>query len=78
MKDIIITPAHVKRELTWAISMLAVACLMNVGAIIGYDAPWSELYTQWHVMLALGGVLLCLSWVARSVAWLVRRGLSKI
>lgn len=46
MKDIIITQKDIVRELYVILVSFILACLVNVGAIIAYDRPWSELWSQ--------------------------------
>ena len=35
-----------RRELFVLLGCFVVACLVNAGAIIAYDRPWSELWSQ--------------------------------
>ena len=70
MKDIVITQKHIVRELYMILGCFVLACLVNVGAIIAYDRPWSELWSQIgfvifiaagiYVLLAVGRILICL------------------
>ena len=53
MKNIIITPQHVKREIAVALSSLLIAFLLNVYAITTYQTNWNELYTQIGYVLLL-------------------------
>lgn len=46
MKDIVIKAADIRRELYIILACFVVALLVNVGAIIGYDRPWSEMFSQ--------------------------------
>ena len=46
MKDIVITEKMIRRELYVLLGGFVAAMLVNVGAIIAYDRPWSELYSQ--------------------------------
>lgn len=70
MKDIIITQKDIVRELYIFLVCFILACLVNVGAIIAYDRPWSELWSQIgfvvfiaagiYVFLAVVRILICL------------------
>ena len=46
MKDIVIKAADIRRELYFILACFVVAFLINVGAIIGFDRPWSEIFSQ--------------------------------
>lgn len=46
MKDIVIKEKDVIRELYIILACFVLACCVNVGAIIAYDRPWSELWSQ--------------------------------
>ena len=70
MKDIVITAKMLRRELFVLLRCFVVACLVNAGAIIAYDRPWSEMYSQIgfvffitggiYFLLALIRILICL------------------
>ena len=70
MKDIVITQKHIVRELYMILGCFVLACLVNVGAIIAYDRPWAELWSQIgfvifiaagiYVLLAVVRILICL------------------
>jgi hypothetical protein len=46
MKDIIITPQIIKREIGIFIACFILAFIINICAIVAYGRPWSELFTQ--------------------------------
>ncbi len=46
MKDIVITAKSIRRELYWILASFILAMCTNVGAIIAYDRPWTELVSQ--------------------------------
>ena len=46
MKDIILTSKRQKCELWYLLGAFVVANLCNVGAIIAYEAPVTELFTS--------------------------------
>lgn len=70
MKDIIITQKDIVRELYIILACFILACLVNVGAIIAYDRPWSELWSQIgfvifiavaiYVLLTVIRIIICL------------------
>jgi hypothetical protein len=66
MKDIIIKGSAIRRELLLLAALLVAAQLVNIGAIIGYGGQWRELWTQWHVVLALGLVFYLVPACARA------------
>jgi len=73
MKDTLITAARKKTELLTALVCLGIAFLINVGCIIYYHTPFSEVFTQigYVFFIALG---LYLIWTAiRLIVWLFRR-----
>ena len=73
MKDTLITAARKKTELLTALVCLGIAFLINVGCIIYYQTPFSEVFSQigYVCFIALG---LYLIWTAiRLIVWLFRR-----
>ena len=73
MKDTLITARRKKTELLTALVCLGIACLLNIGCIIYYHTPFSEVFTQigYVCFIALG---LYLIWTAiRLIVWLFRR-----
>lgn len=73
MKDIVITSAAIRRELRWLLASLVLAVLTNAGAIIAFDRPWTELFTQigYTCFIALGIYVILL--VCRAVVALICR-----
>jgi len=67
MKDIVITPRAVRREFLILLLCFVVAILLNVFAIATRGTSWSELLSQWHIMLALSVVLYVLLGIIRLV-----------
>ena len=73
MKDIVISEKHVRRELCFILVCFVLAFLVNVGAIIAYDRPWSELYSQiGYVLFITAGIYVLLAVVRIIVALLYR------
>jgi hypothetical protein len=73
MKDIIITEKMVRREMYVLLGCFVAACLVNVGAIIAYDRPWSELYSQIGFVFFITGGIYILLGIFRFFVWLVAR-----
>jgi type IV secretory pathway VirB2 component (pilin) len=73
MKDIVITPKMIHRELYVVLGCFVAACLTNVGAIIAYDRPWSELVTQIGFVLFITGGIYTLLAVVRILICLMGR-----
>ena len=67
MKDIVITSKTLAREMWVLIGCFVVANVVNVCAIIGYDRPWSELYSQIGFVVATSVLIYLLMWVLRGV-----------
>ncbi len=73
MKDIVITPARIKREfLVLSICWIA-AIVLNVYAIATRGTQWSELLTQLHVTLAVAVVLYVVLGPLRLIVGGIRR-----
>ena len=73
MKDIVISEKHVRRELCLILVCFVLAFLVNVGAIIAFDRPWSELYSQiGYVLFITAGIYVLLAVVRIIVAVLYR------
>ena len=73
MKDIVITEKMIRRELYVLLGCFVAAVLVNAGAIIAYDRPWSELYSQiGFVFFITGGIYVLLA-VFRLLLWLVAK-----
>lgn len=72
MKDIVITSKALRREAWVLLGCFVVACGVNVGAIVAYDRPWSELYSQIGFVVAAALLLYLLLWVVRGVVALLK------
>jgi TRAP-type C4-dicarboxylate transport system permease small subunit len=73
MKDIIITPRKLKRELFIWLLCLVAAIGLNVYSIIYYNTNWSELYTHLGYVVAISIVIYLILWVFRGLFLLVRK-----
>ena len=73
MKDTLITAARKKTELLTLLVCFGIAFLLNVGCIIYYRTPFSEVFTQIGYVLFIT-LALYLIWTAiRLIVWLFRR-----
>ena len=73
MKDTLITAQRKKTELLTLLACFGIAFLLNVGCIIFYHTPFSEVFTQIGYVLVIT-VALYLIWTAiRLIVWLLRR-----
>lgn len=77
MKDIVIRAASVKRELFVLGLCLVLAECANLGAIIKYDRPLVELFTQLGFVLVLTLLIYAALWLVRLVVLLLVRLLRK-
>lgn len=71
MKVITIKVSSIIREFVIWIVALAVAFYTNVYAIREFDAPWSELWSQLHVVVILSFVYFILFALIRLVVYAV-------
>lgn len=71
MKDIVITSKKLVRELWVLVGCFVAANVVNVCAIIGYDRPWSELYSQIGFVVTTSLLIYLLLWVLRGVVALL-------
>ena len=69
MKDIVISGKFLKYTLIAFVTCFVTACLVNVGAIIAYDRPWSELFTQIGFVLFVALILWVLQLVLNLIVW---------
>lgn len=53
MRDIVIPAKTIRRELIILLVCLVSAFLLNVYSIIKYETAWRELYSQFHIVLAV-------------------------
>ena len=73
MKDTLITAARKKTELLTLLVCFGIAFFLNVGCIIFYRTPFSEVFTQIGYVLFIT-LALYLIWTAiRLIVWLFRR-----
>ena len=77
MKDIIITEKDIIRELYVILVCFVLACLVNVGAIIAYDRPWSELWSQIGFVLFIAAGIYGLAAIVRILIFLICKLIKK-
>ena len=65
MKDLVIRGQSIRRECRIAAACLLVGILVNVGAILGYHRPWTELVSQLGYVVVLAVILYLLIGVIR-------------
>lgn len=71
MKDIVITAKQLRRERNLLLALFVVAFLVNVGAIVGYDRPWSELFSQLGFVVVITPLFYLLLWIPRGLVRLL-------
>ena len=74
MKDIVISGKSIRRELIIFAVCIGVMVCVNAGAIIAYDRPWKELFTQVGFTLC-GAVVL---WLLLGIVRLLAKGIISI
>ena len=78
MKNIIITPKDLKRELIIWLICLGTATGLNIYAIMTYNTTWSELYSQSGYIITLSLIFYAVLWIFRGIFLLVRHWGQKI
>lgn len=73
MNDIIIKEKHIRREAFWAAGCFAAAFAMNLGAVIAYDRPWTELLSQIGYVVFLTVVIYLILLIVRLLVGLMMR-----
>lgn len=77
MKDIVISARRIRTELCIGAICLAVACLLNVGAVIAYGRPWFEILSQAGYVVVIAVFIYLIVLVFRLVIYAVRRIIRK-
>ncbi len=67
MKDIVIKAEVVKRELLFLLAVFVLSFFLNIYAIIVHDGQWSELFSQFHIVVLLTLFFYLLSLLVRFV-----------
>ena len=77
MKDIIITPRHIRREARYLLLSFAAAFGMNVYAIVRYTRPATELFSMIGYVIVTALVIYLLLLPVRWIVSLVSRLLTR-
>ena len=78
MQVIVITSKQLRREAWILLGCFLAACAVNAGAILAYDRPWSELFTQIGYVIVLALALWILLLALRLLVFLLRALLRSI
>lgn len=73
MKDIIISPKRQKTELKALLVCFILAFALNIGAIIYYKTPASEIITSIFYVITFAVVLYAAWVIVRLIVYLIRR-----
>lgn len=74
MKNIVITPGRIRKELLFFLLSFIIAFGMNIYAIINYDTEWKEIVTAIPQLILLSFVLYFLIMILR----LLYRGITRL
>lgn len=73
MKDIVVTASRLRRERNVYLVCFLLAFLLNLVAVVSFDRPWIELFSQLGYVVVISVVLYLLLWIFRLLAAGVRR-----
>jgi len=73
MKDITITGKRIKTEIIFYIISFCIAVILNIHAIVKYNSPWSELFSELHVVFIISFVVYLLLLLVRLIIWAIMR-----
>lgn len=73
MKDLVISARRIRRELRFAAVAFLVAFAANLYAVMHFDRPWYELFTQLGYVVVITVVIYLLLWIPRLLVALVCR-----
>lgn len=71
MKDIVIKGKDIRREFIVMFCCFIMAMLVNAAAIITYDRPWSELYSQIGYVIFMSVCIYILLAVVRVIVYFI-------
>lgn len=71
-KEVVITGAKVRRELWILFACFMVAVGINIGTIIYYARPWTEIYQMIGYEVIIGFVLYVAQWVVRLIVMFIK------
>lgn len=78
MKDILITSAHLKKEIRLLLGCFIVAFIINIAAIIIYRTPWYEMFSQLGYVIVIALCLYLFIAFFRIVIFLFKRIFTRI
>lgn len=73
MENIVITARRLRRERNFYLVSFALAFLVNLIAVVRFDRPWAELFTQLGYVVVISLVIYFLLWIPRLMAVGARR-----
>jgi len=73
MKDVLITPNQLKKELLYWFLSLAMAVLLNIYSIIKYQTSWLEMVTQAGYVLVLSLVIYLILALGRILVIVIKK-----
>lgn len=73
MKDIVVTASRLRRERNFYLVSFLLAFLLNLVAVVRFDRPWTELFSQIGYVVVISVVLYFVLWIPRLVVAGVRR-----
>lgn len=73
MKDIVFTARSQKRELLYLLISFVIAVLLNLGAILYYGAPMSEMFTSFFYVLVFTLFLYALTLIPRLLYMMLKK-----
>ena len=73
MKETVITPRRKKIELLSALVCLLAAFLLNLGCILYYGTPFSEIFSQIGYVVVIAAALYLIWTGIRLIIWLFRK-----
>lgn len=73
MKDIVISARRIRREGLFAAAALLIAFAANIYAVVHFDRPWYELFTQLGYVVVMAVMIYLLLWIPRLLVALVMR-----
>ncbi len=73
MKEIIITPKQLKKELLYWLYAFGLANILNIYSIIKYQTNWMELFTQIGYVFVLSIIIYLLLVFIRMIVRILKR-----
>lgn len=65
MKDIVITAKRIRRERNFYIVSFVLAFLINIFAVVTYERPWVEIFSQIGYVVVISVAIYILLWIPR-------------